>query len=167
MTNALLPCLLDCHTACILKARGVLSNSSGYAQSFSFPWFGSFFQALENLFFPFKANWEKGKVKVAHSCLTCFDPWTIQFTEFSRPEYWSGLSLLQGIFPTQGSNPGPALQADSLPAEPQGKPKTTGVGSLSLLQGIFPDPGIEPASPALQVDSSPTELSGKSLIGKT
>ena len=32
----------------------------------------------------------------------------------------------------------PALQADSLPAEPQGKPKNTGVGSLSLLQGIFP-----------------------------
>ena len=30
-----------------------------------------------------------------------------------------GLSLLQGIFPTQGSNPGsPALQADSLPTEP-------------------------------------------------
>ena len=49
------------------------------------------------------------------------------------------LSLLQGIFPTQGWNPSlPALQADSLPAEPQGKPKNTGVGSLSLLQGIFP-----------------------------
>ena len=52
------------------------------------------------------------------------------------------LSLLQGIFPTQGSNPGiklrpPALQADSLPAEPQGKPKNTGMGSLSLLQWIF------------------------------
>ena len=31
-----------------------------------------------------------------------------------------------------------ALQADSLPAEPQGKPKKTGVGTLSLLQGIFP-----------------------------
>ena len=29
------------------------------------------------------------------------------------------------------------LQADSLPAETQGKPKNTGVGSLSLLQGIF------------------------------
>ena len=27
---------------------------------------------------------------------------------------------------------------DSLPAETQGKPKNTGVGSLSLLQGIFP-----------------------------
>ena len=30
-----------------------------------------------------------------------------------------------------------ALQADSLPDEPQGKPKNTGAGSLSLLQGIF------------------------------
>ena len=40
-------------------------------------------------------------------------------------------------------NPGlelrsPALQVDSLPAEPPGKPKNTGVGSMSLLQGIFP-----------------------------
>ena len=32
-------------------------------------------------------------------------PWTIQSMEFSRPEYWSSLSLLQGIFPTQGSSP--------------------------------------------------------------
>src|SRR5574337_837688 len=31
----------------------------------------------------------------------------------------------------------PALQEDSLPAEPQGKPKNTGLGSLSLLQQIF------------------------------
>ena len=45
------------------------------------------------------------------------------------------LSLLQGIFPTQGLKPtSPALQEDSLPAEKQGKP---GVGSLSLLQQIF------------------------------
>ena len=42
------------------------------------------------------------------------------------------LSLLQGIFPTQEWNPGLLhWQADSLPAEPQGKPKNTGVGSLS------------------------------------
>ena len=32
----------------------------------------------------------------------------------------------------------PALQADSLPSEPPGKPKNTAVGSLSLLQGIWP-----------------------------
>ena len=31
----------------------------------------------------------------------------------------------------------PTLQADSLPSEPQGKPKNTGVGSLFLLQGNF------------------------------
>ena len=40
-------------------------------------------------------------------------------------------------------NPGteprsPALQTDSLPAEPQRKPKNTGVDTLSLLQQIFP-----------------------------
>ena len=29
--------------------------------------------------------------------------------------------------------------------------------------GDLPDPGIEPGSPALQVDSLPTELSGKPL----
>ena len=42
--------------------------------------------------------------------------------EFSRPEYWAGShSLLQGIFLTQGWNPGsPALQVDSLLAEPPG-----------------------------------------------
>ena len=53
--------------------------------------------------------------------------------EFSRPEHWGSLSLLQGIFPTQETpkldlpNPGdpslgsPALQVDSLPAELPGK----------------------------------------------
>ena len=32
----------------------------------------------------------------------------------------------------------PTVQADSLSAEPQGKPKSTGLGSLFLLQRIFP-----------------------------
>ena len=49
-------------------------------------------------------------------------------------------SLLQGIFPTQGSNP--------YQLEPPGKPKNTGVGILSLLQWSS-HPGIEPA---LQAD---------------
>ena len=48
------------------------------------------------------------------------------------------LSLLQGVFQIQWWNPGFTLQADSLPAEPPGKPKNTGVGILSLLQRIFP-----------------------------
>ena len=38
----------------------------------------------------------------------------------------------------------PSLQVDSLPGEPQGKPKNTGVGSLSLLQGIFPIQELNP-----------------------
>ena len=49
------------------------------------------------------------------------------------------LSLLQGDLPNPVVEPRSlALQADSLPAEPPGKPKNTGVGSLSLLQQIFP-----------------------------
>ena len=49
------------------------------------------------------------------------------------------LSLFQGDLPNPRIEPrSPTLQADSLPAEPQGKPKITGVGSLSLLQWIFP-----------------------------
>ena len=57
----------------------------------------------------------------------------------SRQEHWSGLPCSS---PGDLSNPGlkpssPALQVDSLPSEPPGKLKNTGVGSLSLLQGIF------------------------------
>ena len=40
--------------------------------------------------------------------------------------------------------------------------KNTGVGCHSLLQGDLPDPGIKPGSPALQADSLPSELPGKS-----
>ena len=55
------------------------------------------------------------------------------------------------------------MEADSLPSEPPGKPKNTGVGSLSLSLGDCPNTGIELGSPALQADSLPAELPGKSL----
>ena len=59
--------------------------------------------------------------------------------EFSRVQYWSGYSFPSGDLPNLGIEPrSPALQAHSLPGEPPGKPKNTGVGSLSLLQWIFP-----------------------------
>ena len=45
---------------------------------------------------------------------------------------------------------------DCLPAEPQGKPKSTAMDSLSLPADL-PDPGIKPGSPALQADSLPAE----------
>ena len=43
---------------------------------------------------------------------------------FPRQEYWSGLPLPSpGNLPDPGIEPGsPALQADSLPSEPLGKP---------------------------------------------
>ena len=39
--------------------------------------------------------------------------------------------------------------------------ENTGVGCHALLPGIFPNPGVDPASPALQADSSPSEPPGK------
>ena len=63
---------------------------------------------------------------------------------FSRQEYWSGLPCPPpGDLPNPGIEPwSPSMQVDSLPSEPPGKPKSTGVGSLSLLQGIFPTQGL-------------------------
>ena len=54
----------------------------------------------------------------------------------------------------------PTLQDDSLPDEPQGKPKNPGVGSLFLLQGNLPDTKIGLRSTPLQVDSLPTSYQG-------
>ena len=61
-------------------------------------------------------------------------PWTIESMEFSRPEYWSGQPFSSpGCLPNPGTKArSPALEADSLPAEPQGKPKNTGVGSFNF-----------------------------------
>ena len=49
------------------------------------------------------------------------------------------LALLQGIIPTQQSNPGLPHSRQILCglSKPPGKPKSTGVSSLSLLQGNF------------------------------
>ena len=74
------------------------------------------------------------------SCVQLFaSPWFIQSMEFSRPECWSWQPFTSpGDLPNPEIKPrSPALQADSLPAEPQWKLRNTGVGSLSLLQGIF------------------------------
>ena len=54
----------------------------------------------------------KVKVKSLSRVRRFVSPWTVAYQAppsmgFSRQEYWSGLPLLlQGIFPTQGSNPG-------------------------------------------------------------
>ena len=84
--------------------------------------------------------------------------------------------MLQGrtpewvAFPFSGDlpNPGlerrsPALEADSSPAEPQGKPKILEWAAYPFSRRSS-QPRIEPGSPALQLDSLPTELSGKPYI---
>ena len=58
--------------------------------------------------------------------------------------------------PMDCSPPGSSAHGDS-------PGKNTGVGCHALLQGNLPNPGIEPWSPALQVDSLPAELPGKPL----
>ena len=64
------------------------------------------------------------------------------YSPWNSPGQNTGVGSLfpsPGYLPNPGIEPrSPALHVDSLPAEPQGKPKITGVGSLSLLQGIFP-----------------------------
>ena len=81
---------------------------------------------------------KEGKVKVAQSCLTlskdCIAHGILQASTLE----WVADPFSRGFLPIPGIKPrSPALQADSLPAEPQGKHKNTGVGSPSLLQWIF------------------------------
>ena len=68
------------------------------------------------------------------------------------------LSLLQGVFPTQGSNPGlPYCRQILYQLSHQGRPRILEWAVISSPADL-PDPGIELGSPALQVDSLPTEL---------
>ena len=71
------------------------------------------------------------------------------------------LSLLQGIFPTQGSNPGLSHCRRILyQLSHQGSPRILAWVAYPFSRGL-PNPGIEPGSPALQADSLPAELPGK------
>ena len=91
-------------------------------------------------------------------------PWTI-YSPWNSPVGNTGMSsrsLLQGIFTTQGLNPG-LLHCRRIPYQLSHK------GSPRILEWVpipppadLPDPGIEPGSLALQVDSLPKELSGSS-----
>ena len=68
------------------------------------------------------------------------------------------LSLLQGIFPTHGSNPG--LWQILYQLSPKGSPRILDwvVFYPILSPANLPYPGNEPESAALQVDSLPTEI---------
>ena len=78
-----------------------------------------------------------------------------------------GLSLLQGVFPTQGPNPGPPhcrqilyqLNHKRSPSIPEWITYRSSSRSFPINLPNS-DPGIEPGSPALHVDSLPTRLLG-------
>ena len=67
---------------------------------------------------------------------------------------WDAMTS-SGALPKLGIEPW--SPAGSLPSEPAGKPKNTGVGSLVPSPGELPAPGIKPGSPVLQLDTLPAE----------
>ena len=85
--------------------------------------------------------WMWSEVKVTQSCLIlcnlmdCID--IVHEILQARTLEWVPVPFSKDL-PNPGIKPRfPPLQVDFLPAEPQRKPKNTGVGSLSLLQWIF------------------------------
>ena len=105
----------------------------------------------------------ENEMQVAQSCLTPCIP--MDCSPWNSPGQNTGvgsLSLLQGIFPTQGLNPG----------LPHCRPilyQLSHTGTQEYWSGEpipspeqLPDPGVTLGSLALQIDSLPTELSGKS-----
>ena len=92
----------------------------------------------------------KGIIKAAKSVLPVCESCSVVsyslwlhglYSPWNSPGQNTGVGshfILQGILTNPGRDPrSPTLQVDSLPAEPPGKPKNTGVDSLSLLQRIF------------------------------
>ena len=100
-------------------------------------------------------------MNVAQSCLTLCDP--MDSILQARILDWVAFPFSRG-----SSQPSPpALQADSLPTEPQGKPTNTGMDEPIPSPSDLPDLGIGPGSPASQVDSLPTEPPGKLPVSIT
>ena len=89
----------------------------------------------------------RSEAKVAQACPALCDPidYTVHGILQARILKWVVFPLSRrSSQPMDGTPRSPTLQSDSLPAEPQGKPKNTGVGSRSLLQRIFPTQGSNP-----------------------
>ena len=91
-------------------------------------------------FLPLSHSIREVKVKVAQSCLAVCDhrDYTVHEILQARILVWVAFPFSRGSSQPRIEPRSPALQMDSLPAEPPGKPQNTGMGSLSLLQQIFP-----------------------------
>ena len=100
---------------------------------------------------------------VSQSCLTLCNPMDCSLPGSSVHGNSPGKNtevgchaLLQGIFPTRGSNPGFAGRFFTIWATREAQEYWSGYPISS--PGDLPDPGIKPRSPALHVDSLPAEL---------
>ena len=106
---------------------------------------------------------DRKKVKVSESCLILCNPMGL-YSSWNSPGQNTGvgsLSLLWGFFPNQGSNPGlPRCRQILYQLSQKGSPRirewvSYPFSSRSSL------PRKQTTVPALQVDSLPSELSGK------
>ena len=79
------------------------------------------------------------EVKASQSSLTLRNPLDCTVLGILQARILKWVAFLSSRRSSQprGRTQSPALQVDSLLAEPQEKPRNTGVGSLFLLQGIF------------------------------
>ena len=81
----------------------------------------------------------KREAKVAQLCPTLCNPvdYTVHGILQTRILDWVAFPFSKGSSQPRDRTQFFIWQVNSLPAEPQGKPKFTGVGSLSLCQWIF------------------------------
>ena len=123
--------------------------------------------SLAARFFTTSATWETLESE-SHSVLSDSLPPHGLYSPWNSPGQNTGagsFSLLQGIFPSQGLNPG-LTHCRQILYQLSHKGTQEYWSRLSIPSPAdHPNPGIKLGSPALQVDSLPTELSG-SLIGR-
>ena len=82
----------------------------------------------------------KSEVKLVQLCLTLCDSvdYTVRGILQARILEWAAVPFSKGSSQPRDQAQVSHITGGFLPAEPQGKPKNTGVGRLSLLQRIFP-----------------------------
>ena len=110
------------------------------------PWIKPTSHALAGGFFTTSATWEAHSYESkSESRSVVSDSLRLHelYSPWNSPGQNTGIgshSLLRGIFPTQGSNPGlPHCRWILYQLSHQGSPRILEYGSLSLLQGIFPN----------------------------
>ena len=88
-------------------------------------------------------------------------PWTIEWNSPGQNTGMGSLSLLQGIFPTQGSTQVSHITGRFFTSWATREAQEYWSGHHIPSPTVLPNSVIELGSPALQVDSLLTELSGK------